>query len=31
MIVLKYRNKIPDRLFYALIKYEVRTYCTYEN
>ena len=29
--VSKYRDKIPDRLFDALIKYEVRPYSPYES
>lgn len=30
-LALRYRDKIPDRLFDALIKYEVRPYSPYED
>lgn len=30
-LALRYRDKIPDRLFDALIKYEVRPYSPYES
>ena len=31
ILALRYRDKIPDRLFDALIKYEVRPYSPYED
>lgn len=31
VLALRYRDKIPDRLFDALIKYEVRPYGPYES
>lgn len=31
ILALRYRDKIPDRLFDALIKYEVRHYSPYES
>ena len=31
VLALRYRDKIPDRLFDALIKYEVRPYSPYES
>lgn len=31
ILALRYRDKIPDRLFDALIKYEVRPYSPYEG
>lgn len=31
ILALRYRDKIPDRLFDALIKYEVRHYSPYEG
>lgn len=31
VFALRYRDKIPDRLFDALIKYEVRPYSPYES
>lgn len=31
ILALRYRDKIPDRLFDALIKYEVRPYSPYES
>lgn len=31
ILALRYRDKIPDKLFDALIKYEVRPYSPYEN
>ena len=31
VLALRYRDKIPDRLFDALVKYEVRPYSPYEG
>ena len=31
VLALRYRDKIPDKLFDALIKYEVRPYSPYES
>lgn len=31
VLALRYRDKIPDRLFDALIKYEVRPYSPYDS
>ena len=31
ILALRYRDKIPDKVFDALIKYEVRTYSPYEE
>ena len=31
ILALRYRDRIPDRLFDALIKYEVRPYSPYES